>query len=309
MNVNDVVESYVRDVAGCLPRERRADVAFELRVLLEEELAARAQVAGHAPDTAMAMALLKDFGRPADAAQRYYARPALIEAADTHHFLIWALGGLVVLAVHVLTGHRDVDFDATALQWLGILLLCFALAGWWRRRRPGTFAWKPTHGPDWMPRSLSALALVGILVFPVFMYAAPVTFAGLWLPAAVPVDGLTLSAVFAGSWQRALTLALLIAMALQHGIAWVLGGQPTWWRRADVAVNLALGVMLVAHAAPRGLDSAPSSSVFVSAAANTVAAPIFMGVGGMMVLFGLYYAYREWMHIQPAPTATGAGVS
>jgi hypothetical protein len=40
-----------------------------------------------------------------------------------------------------------------------------------------------------------------------------------------------------------------------------------------------------------------------------VAAPIFMGVGGMMVLFGLYYAYREWMHIQPAPTATGAGVS
>lgn len=307
MNVNDVVESYVRDVATCLPRAKRADVAFELRALLDEELAARAHAERRAPDTAMAMALLKDFGRPTEAALRYHARPALIDAADTHHFLIWALGGMVVLGVHVLTGHHEVDFEATALQWLGILLLWFALAGWWRRRRPNAFSWKPTHGPEWMPRGLSALAMLGLLAFPVFMYAAPMTFAGLLLPAAVPVDGLALSAEFAGSWQRALTLSLLIAMALQHGIACVLGGQPTWWRRVDVAVNLALGIMLVAHAVPRGLDGVPSSSVFASATANGVAAPIFMAVGGMMVLFGLYYAYREWLYIDPTPAAMRTG--
>ncbi|HBN52615.1 MAG TPA: hypothetical protein DD456_00830, partial [Stenotrophomonas sp.] len=100
MNVDEVVESYVRDVAGCLPRARRNDVAFELRALLDEELAARARAAGRAPDKAMAMALLREFGRPSEAAQRYHDRPALIDAADTHHFLIWAVGGAVVFAVH-----------------------------------------------------------------------------------------------------------------------------------------------------------------------------------------------------------------
>lgn len=301
MNTNEIIESYVRDVATCLPRAKRNDVAFELRALLDEELAARAQDAGRAPDRTMAMALLKEFGRPAEAAQRYHARPALIDATDTHHFLIWALGGAVVLVLHALLGRSGFDVEAAFLQWLGILLVFFALAGWLRRQRPGGFWWQPKRGPNWMPRGVSALSMLGILVFPVAVYAAPVAFARLLLPDVVPVDGLALTAQFAGSWQRGLTLAFLVAMALQHGVALLLGARPPWLRRVEVGLNLGLGALLVAHASPMTASDGGQFNVFRLAEANAIASPIFLVIGGMMVLFGLYYAYREWTCIRPAP--------
>lgn len=305
MDANEIIESYVRDVAASLPRARRDDVACELRALLDEELAGRAQDAGRAPDKAMAMALLQEFGRPAEAAQRYHARPALVEAADSRHFLIWAIGGAIVLVMHLLLNPGSIEIDALFLQWLGLLLVGFAVAGWLRRRSPGAFRWKPSHGPEWMPRGLSALSLVATLVFPVFMYADPIRFAGLLLPDSLPLDGLRLDASFAGSWQRMLTFVLLLAMAVQHGIALVLGTRPTWLRRIDVALNLAVGVLFVVHASPMAAADGSTFNVFVSTHANAVATPIFLGVGGMMVLVALYYAWREWALIRPAPAHDG----
>lgn len=310
MDINEVIDSYVRDVAACLPRAKRNDVAYELRALLDEELAGRAAAAGHAPDRKMLMALLADFGRPAEAAQRYHARAPMIAAADTHHFFIWALGGAVVLVMHQQLSAPDIDLGALFLQWLGILLVFFTLADWVRRRRPDTFRWKPSRGPDWMPRSLSVLSLVAFVLFPLSMYSAPVTFAGWLLPDAVRVDGLALSAEFAASWQRFITLALLVAMALQFAVGLVLGRVPAWLRRVGVGLTLGLGVMFIAHAAPmHAFGSAASFQVFVSSHANAVAAPIFLALGGMMLLFGLYYAYQEWACIRPAPTASGNAVA
>ncbi|WP_372016579.1 hypothetical protein [Pseudoxanthomonas sp. 10H] len=303
MDVNEIIQSYVRDVAACLPRSRRDDVAFELHALLDEELAGRAQAAGHAPDRAMAMALLAEFGRPADAAQRYHARPAPVEATDARHLVIWAVGGAAVLLMHALLNPGTIEVDALFLQWLGLLLVWFVVAGWVRRRRPGAFHWKPSHGPAWMPRGLSALSLVATLVFPVAMYADPVGFAGVLLPASLPLDGLRLDPQFAASWQRMLTFALLLAMAVQHAVALVLGTRPAWLRRVDVALNLGVGLLCVAHASPMGHAG---FHVFESAHANEVARPIFLGVGGMMILVALYYAWREWGLIRPAP-ATGQG--
>ena len=51
------------------------------------------------------------------------------------------------------------------------------------------------------------------------------------MPDAVRVDGLALTAEFAGSWQRMATLALLVAMALQFAVGLVLGRLPVWLRR------------------------------------------------------------------------------
>ncbi|MEO8315303.1 MAG: hypothetical protein ABI645_10960 [Pseudomonadota bacterium] len=68
MTVYDVVESYVRDVARYLPRNKRNDVAFELRSLLHEEMAVKAQASGRTPDKVMVMELLAGFGRLAEAA-------------------------------------------------------------------------------------------------------------------------------------------------------------------------------------------------------------------------------------------------
>ncbi len=301
MNLNETIESYVRDVAACLPRDKRNDVAWELRALLDEELAARAQVAGHAADKPMLMALLQEFGRPADVAQRYHARPALIDAADTHHYVIWAVGGWVVLALHSALNGGVPEVYEPLLQWLGLLLLGFALAGWMRRRRPDALHWKPKRGPEWMPRSLSALALLGLLVFPVFMYSAPVTFARLLMPQAVEVGGLAYSAAFAGSLLHVLTLSVLVAMALQYVVVLVLGRCPTWQRRLDVGLCLGLGLLCIAHASAVAADGSRAVEVFASAKANIVAAPFFLGVGGMMLLFGLYYGWREWNLVAPAP--------
>jgi hypothetical protein len=70
---HDLIDSYVREVAECLPRKQRADVASELRQLLAEELDAKAVAAGRPADAAMATELLRAFGRPAEAALRYAA--------------------------------------------------------------------------------------------------------------------------------------------------------------------------------------------------------------------------------------------
>ena len=91
MNANDVIESYVTEVAVKLPRKQRNDVAFELRALINEELQGRAEAAGRgipvltAPLPA-ARALLGDHARflspdaPADwaaAVAELAARPAI----------------------------------------------------------------------------------------------------------------------------------------------------------------------------------------------------------------------------------------
>lgn len=303
MDVNEIIESWVRDVAACLPRSRRADVAFELRALVHEELAGRAEAAGRAPDAAMAMALLKGFGRPAEMAQRYHARPALVAATDTHHFLIWALGGAVVLVLHMLLGHPDIDLGGLLLQWLGVLLVCFAAIDASRRRWPDALPWKPSRGPEWAPRWLSAFSLACLLVFPVAMYAAPMEFARWLLPDAVRVDGLALTDAFAGSWQRAVTQALLVGLALLEGAALVAGRRPRRLRQAGVGVCLALGAMFVAHAsAMTPFGGGAAFQVFVLAHANAVAAPIFLALGGMMILCGLYFGWREWSIIRPGPS-------
>lgn len=308
MDTHQIIDAYVRDVAQYLPRQRRGDVAFELHALLHEELAVRAADTGQAPDRTMALSLLRAYGRPADTAQRYHETPALVDAIDTRHFLTWSLGGLVVLAMHAALNPDSIDVGALFLQWLGTLVLCFALLGWWRRRAPDNLAWTPSRGPEWMPRGLALFCLLALLVFPVAMYAAPMAFARMLLPDAVAVDGMALAAPFAGSWQRGLTLALLVALAAPYVITLVLGKRPAWLRRVEVGVNIALGLMLVAHGSwAAGTDEAWLAP-FQSAHTNAVAAPIFTALGGVMVLVGLYYAWREWSLVPAAPAPRGTAM-
>lgn len=310
MDTDRIIESYVRDVGACLPRARRDDVAFELHALLHEELAERAAAAGRPPDRAMALALLAGFGRPAEVAQRYHPRAPLVAAADTPHFLLWAVGGMVVLAMHAALGHPDLAVGELSLQWLGLLLVGFAAAGWLRRRQPAAFAWKPHHGPEWAPRWLSALSALLLVVFPLAMYLAPVEFTRVLFHAAVPVDGLALDPAFAGSGLRMITAVLLAGLVADQVIALLLGQRPAWLRRAGIALSLGLGLLLVAHASPlHGPAGQAASGVFASAGANAVAAPIFLAVGGMMLLFALYYGWREWALVRPAPAAPAATAS
>lgn len=137
MNPNDVIEAYVADVMRRVPRKERGEIGFELRGLLTEMLAERAQAAGKAADDALVLAMLRDFGTPAQVAARY--RPpgiVLIPAEQTKSFALLSVGGV-------------------GLQWALTLPRVFdglPLAGWW-------FTWG--LGSLWWPGFLAMIALVG----------------------------------------------------------------------------------------------------------------------------------------------------
>ena len=181
MNANDLVESYVTDVAVQLPRKQRNDVAFELRALINEELQARAEAAGRDVDAAMATEFLQAFGRPEEVAARYRPALTIIDPADGHKFLratviglavIWCLGLLMRLGQPIgsagdalnLLGQWWTGTAIPSLWWPGVLVMYFAVAAWVRRRRPQTSAWKPRAGDRIHGgRVAMVMGLVGIL--------------------------------------------------------------------------------------------------------------------------------------------------
>ncbi len=299
MTPNEVIASWVRDVARHLPRKRRDDVAYELRALLQEELAAKAAGAGRPPDRAMAMALLAGYGRPAEAAAGYHPRPALIDPADNHSFGIWTLVGLLVLAMSEQRDQGDV------VGWIGLLALVFMAIAWFRRRRPaGHFGWAPSaeHQPARAPRWQALLAAAGLAVFPLAMYLAPQAF---WDTATFGrgvSGGLALTGEFLGSWQRAATIGWLLAnIGVWLGVA-AQGGWRRWSRRAAIVAGVGLGMMLLAHAAPMTpfLEREPFA-MFVASGVDAIARPWFRFAGAIMLLGAFYDGYREWSRVEPAP--------
>jgi hypothetical protein len=158
MNANDVIESYVADVAAKLPRKQRNDVAFELRSLLAEELQGKADAAGRAADATMATELVNAFGRAAEVAARYQPKLTVIDPADGHGFvrasviglaIIWMPGLLLRLEEASESGRsllltlQNWWFSTIipSLWWPGVLVVAFGLAAWARRRWPATM-WK-----------------------------------------------------------------------------------------------------------------------------------------------------------------------
>ncbi|HLK26333.1 MAG TPA: hypothetical protein VKT30_16875 [Caulobacteraceae bacterium] len=175
MDAQTVIDSYVRDVTNRLPRRDRADVGAELRALLTEELAGRAEAAGRPADEAMATEMLAGFGAPAETAARYRPSPALIDPTDTRPFLTAAIvGGVAFAAVAPLAQPHAPPKDAVSvavLSWLGLLLLVFAARAWARRHWPRLVAWKP-RDPDRVSR-FGSVALVAVIVLGIVAYGAP----------------------------------------------------------------------------------------------------------------------------------------
>ena len=180
MNANDVIESYVTDVALQLPRKQRNDVAFELRALIDEGLQDKAEASGRAIDAAMATEFLNAFGRPADVAARYRPTLTIIDPEDGHAFLRATLIGLAIIWVLGLLERLGQPIDSAggllgvlgqwwgstvipSLWWPGVLVVGFAGAAWSRRRWPQASPWKPRacdriHGG----RTALVMGIVGI---------------------------------------------------------------------------------------------------------------------------------------------------
>lgn len=304
MTAGEVIDSYVRDVARYLPRAKRNDVAFELRALLEDELAAKAEAEGRAADREMAMELLARFGRPAEAAARYEPRAPLIDPADNHNFLIWAVVGALVFSA----AHRENSY--AALHWVGVVFLYFAMVAWLRRRRTSErLEWRPKRErfSEVASRPLTLLPALALLVFPFAMYLAPQTWWNIATFGKGLAGGLALTDAFLQSWQRAVTLGGLASPVAIYVAAAVQGGWRRWSRRALIAAHLLVGTMLLVHSTPMfTLLGRETFTIFRSNVANAVAMPWFGFAGGITLLASLYDVWTEWARVQPAPALRGA---
>ncbi len=184
MNVNLLIESYVAEVASQLPRKLRRDVAFELQALLKEELQGRAEDAGRKADEAMAMELLKSFGRPEAVAARYQPTLVIIDPEDGRYFLRASIIGMAIIWLVGLL--RVSNSDAEGLDWLsvisqwysiavlpslwwpGLLVVWYGIAAWARRNRPEAADWKP--GAIDRDRARPALLILGIAAITASLY-------------------------------------------------------------------------------------------------------------------------------------------
>ena len=155
MDPTAIIDSYVADVVRHLPRRQRADVALELRSLLDDELAGRAVDAGRPADSVLVMELLTAFGAPHDVADRY--RPVgftVIRPSDAPRFTWIALGGIAVIWA--------ITLPAIMLGVIPVTGWDYGADAWWGRL---TVWWLgPGIGALWWPGVVITCTLIGALV-------------------------------------------------------------------------------------------------------------------------------------------------
>lgn len=263
MNVNELIDCYVNDVAVQLPRKQRNDVAFELRALLTEELHAKAEAEGRAPDAAMATAFLQSFGRPADVAARYQSTLTIIDPADGHSFLraavigvavIWGLGLLASMSQPMASSadffralaHWWGSAVIPSLWWPGVLVASYGGAAWARRRWPQSGEWKP-RSADRIAGSRPALVLAmlgvlcGLYVLSEPRWVLDVVWGGKAAPAAY--QALTYTDAFRTRQAPMLFLLILSNIPL-WAMVMVRGRWTPMMRRLEVQLSLLLSAVM-----------------------------------------------------------------
>jgi hypothetical protein len=217
-----MLERYVREVASQLPVRMRSDVTLELASLLREDLQAKAEAAGRAPDDQLALEVLQAFGHPRDIAARYHPRSAIIDPNDTRSFL-WAvlIGSAVLVALSVpdalLAPGKSRDLGSILVWWFGVVALFFTVKGWLLRRWPRARRWSPDRNdPDRVSR-VGMIALIVLIGVGIAAYSEPqrlfAWLAGWHLPSSLDYDpgfrSLRLPWLFAVWIGQAVMLAVL----------------------------------------------------------------------------------------------------
>ncbi len=188
MNANEVVESYVNDVALRLPRKQRNDVAFELRALINEGLQDKSDETGRAVDAAMATEFLNACGHPETVAARYRPALSIIDPADGQKFwratsiglaIIWSLGLLELFQTAPDVGFLNalakwwIGTVIGSLWWPGVLVAGFGISAWVDRRWPQKKEWKPKANDRIRGGRLGmVMGLIGVM-FGLYILAKP----------------------------------------------------------------------------------------------------------------------------------------
>lgn len=260
MDPKALIESYVDDVARRLPRRQRNDVGFELRALLNEELDGLAADAGRPADEAMALSLIRGFGRPQDVADRY--RPAgfvIIRPADAPGFALVALIGVAVQwaisfpAIVIKAGdawpgqltHWWLTWGLGAFWWPGFIVVMTLIGAWFGRGRDEAETWTPPRSLD--RDRVNRPGLAAGLAF--WIAGAAVVSALPWLALFLPGAPAPLLAAFAFEpdflrWRAPWVPVLWIASFALYTAVLIHGRWRATTRRLDDALNLAWVALL-----------------------------------------------------------------
>jgi hypothetical protein len=250
MKPDDVIETFVADVMRRVPARERNDIGLELRGLLAEMLDGRAAAAGHAADDAMVLAMLREFGTPAEVAARY-RQPGMviIPAEQTRTFAVLSLVGVglqwALTLPRVFQGQPIVawwfSWGLGSLWWPGFLFMMALAAAGVRALGLPRLAWRPRDvDSERIHRGAWALGLAGCVVGAVFMACLP------WIVKQLPGP---LPQVFAFDpeflHRRApFVLPLWLLAFANLGVVYRQGRWSDLTRRLEIAINLAFAVLL-----------------------------------------------------------------
>lgn len=193
---SEVIDSYVADVAMLLPTRQRADIARELRGLLNEELEARADVELRPADELMARDVVASFGRPTDIAASYRTGGLVIippdrasrfvASAATGVVLQWCLGIAAAIgqvgegiSPEIAVQKWFFSWGLGAFWWPGFMVACAAFIAWRKAERQAATRDKEvrTMNNQTFKRIGAGITLPVALFFTVF-YTSPDWFVG-----------------------------------------------------------------------------------------------------------------------------------
>jgi hypothetical protein len=256
MTPDEMIDGYVAEVVLLLPHRQRADVARELHDLITQEVADAAETRP-GRDEAVA-AVLAGFGRPADVAARYRAPIVLIDPSDSRRLFTLAGGGSALILAGAVLGElidrvppqRDLNAAVDRAMpllfaWLGLLVVWFAVAAWWRRRHPAP-AWKPRPLPtDRISRPGRVAALV-FYIAGTLALADPATMlrvvsGGNAAPAAY--HALAYDDDFLAVRGPIVLGLLILTLLLQAAVIWQ-GRRPPWSHHTDLTLGLIMCAVL-----------------------------------------------------------------
>jgi hypothetical protein len=302
MNATEVIDTYIDDTVRFLPSRKRDDVAAELRTLLNEELHARAQELGRSPDEALALSLVRGYGRPNEVAARYQPVWTIIDPADSRSFARAAIigaGALLVLSaltrlLSSLSGIADDLVKIGILAWLGVLVVAFGAKNWIRWRWPATAVWKP-RDRDRVNRVATAV-LVPIATFFIVLYGAPT-----WVLEQISLGRLDTSwAAYTADFQR---LRLPVFIGLMVGLLALLSFVAIQgrWRRLTRRINIGLNIALAGLI----LSFAVGGNIFQSSVVDQVARNVLALVAAIYVPGVGAQLYGEIGRVDRAATTLG----
>jgi hypothetical protein len=301
MDADDVIDSYVHDVARRLPPSRRDDVAFELRALLVEDLHHRAE--GREPDAGTALGLVRSIGRPAETAARYHEPFTLIRASDTWSFVVGALGGAALLSI--LTAPRTGESFAAATQrtnvavlaWLGLLVVLFTIRSLILRRWPRSFPWKPRpvrDRSDTAGRVSGAAFLLGWAAL-LAVYLAPGPIVAALTGGRVGEQVLAYSGSFRDELRMPWLVGLVLAIMTVHVIVVVRGRWSGTTRWARLLLHASTAIQLGWHAR--------YGAIFEDPGTDRALVPVVGALAGALMIVAWVELYRELTRVRPAPRA------